>query len=60
MNATDNENIIKAQQCADLLAQDLRELLKSKNNLLQEITIDMLRDVNKISDRLIRISKKKD
>lgn len=56
MDATERENITKARQSAQLLAQDLRALVESRNVLLADLALELLEPVNKIMCRLDRIS----
>jgi hypothetical protein len=55
MDTKDKENLIKAGQTADLLVQDLRELMKSNDPLLSDIALDILEQAAKIEQRLKRI-----
>ena len=56
LNACDQENVVKSSQTANLLAQDLRELVKSANPLLAEIAIEILQQACQIEQRLNRIN----
>lgn len=55
LNAYDQENLVKSSQTANLLVQDLRDLVKSDNPLLTEIAIEILQQVVQIEQRLKRI-----
>lgn len=55
LNANDKENLVKSSQTANLLVQDLRDLLKSANPLLAEIVIEILQQAVQIEQRLNRI-----
>lgn len=55
LNANDKENLIKSSQTANLLVQDLRDLVKSANPLLAEIVIEILQQAVQIEQRLNRI-----
>ena len=51
----DQENLIKSNQTSELLIQDLRELVKSKNPLLSDIVLEILQQAVQIEMRLSRI-----
>lgn len=55
LNANDKENLVKSSQTANLLVQDLRDLVKAANPLLTEIAIEILQQVVQIEQRLKRI-----
>lgn len=55
LNANDKENLVKSSQTANLLVQDLRDLVKAANPLLAEIAIEILQQVVQIEQRLNRI-----
>lgn len=55
LNANDKENLVKSSQTANLLVQDLRELVKAANPLLAEIAIEILQQAVQIEQRLNRI-----
>jgi hypothetical protein len=55
LNANDSENLAKSSQTANLLVQDLRDLVKSTNPLLAEIAIEILQQASQIDQRLNRI-----
>lgn len=55
LNASDSENLAKSSQTANLLVQDLRDLVKSTNPLLAEIAIEILQQASQIEQRLNRI-----
>lgn len=55
LNANDRENLVKANQAAKLLLQDLRDLAKATNPLLAEISYEILQQAGQIEHRLSRI-----
>lgn len=55
LNANDKENLVKSSQTANLLVQDLRDLVKAANPLLAEIAIEILLQAVQIEQRLNRI-----
>lgn len=55
LNTNDQENLVKTSQGANLLVQDLRELVKSTNPLLADIAIELLQQAVQIEQRLNRI-----
>ena len=55
LNAKDKENLVKSSQTANLLVQDLRDLVKAANPLLAEIAIEILQQAVQIEQRLNRI-----
>lgn len=55
LNANDKENLVKSSQTANLLVQDLRDLVKAANPLLAEIAIEILQQTVQIEQRLNRI-----
>lgn len=55
LNANDRENLVKSSQTANLLVQDLRDLVKAANPLLAEIAIEILQQAVQIEQRLNRI-----
>ena len=55
LNANDKENLVKSRQTANLLVQDLRDLVKAANPLLAEIAIEILQQAVQIEQRLNRI-----
>ena len=55
LNAKDREDLVKSSQTANLLVQDLRDLVKSANPLLAEIVIEILQQAVQIEQRLNRI-----
>ena len=55
LNANDQENLVKSSQAANLLVQDLRDLVKAANPLLAEIAIEILHQAVQIKQRLNRI-----
>jgi hypothetical protein len=55
LNANDKENLINSSQTANILVQDLRDLVKAANPLLAEIAIEILQQAVQIEQRLNRI-----
>ncbi len=55
LNANDKETLVKSSQTANLLVQDLRDLVKAANPLLAEIAIEILQQAVQIEQRLNRI-----
>lgn len=55
LNSSDKENLVKSSQTANLLVQDLRDLVKAANPLLAEIAIEILQQAVQIEQRLNRI-----
>lgn len=55
LNANDKENLAKSSQTANLLVQDLRDLVKAADPLLAEIAIEILQQAVQIEQRLNRI-----
>lgn len=55
LSANDSESLVKSSQTANLLVQDLREMVKSANPLLAEIAIEILQQAVQIEQRLNRI-----
>ncbi|MDP2852590.1 MAG: hypothetical protein Q8O23_04205 [Gallionella sp.] len=55
LNANDKENLVKSSQTANLLVQDLRDLVKAANPLLAEIAIEILQQTVQIEQQLNRI-----
>lgn len=55
LNANDKENLVKSSQIANLLVQDLRDLVKAANPLLAEIAMEILQQAVQIEQRLNRI-----
>jgi hypothetical protein len=55
LNANDKEKLVKSSQAANLLVQDLRDLVKAANPLLAEIAMDILQQAVQIEQRLNRI-----
>ena len=50
-----SESLVKSSQTANLLVQDLRDLVKAANPLLAEIVIEILQQAVQIEQRLNRI-----
>lgn len=55
LNAQDQEKVAKSSQAANLLAQDLRELVSADDPLLGDVALDLLRQAAEIENRLKRI-----
>ena len=55
LNAKDREDLVKSSQTANLLVQDLRDLVKAANPLLAEIAMEILQQAVQIEQRLNRI-----
>ncbi len=55
LNANDKENLVKSSQTANLLVQDLRDLVKAANPLLSEIALEILQQAVQVEQRLSRI-----
>lgn len=55
INSKDREKLVKSSQTANLLVQDLRELVNSTNPLLGEFAIEILQQAIQIEKRLSRI-----
>jgi hypothetical protein len=55
LNSNDREDLVKSSQTANLLVQDLRDLVKAANPLLAEIAIEILQQAVQIEQRLNRI-----
>ena len=56
LNAQDKENVIKASQTANLLAQDLQSIVKSDDPLLSDLALELLEPVVRIEQRLKRVA----
>lgn len=52
MKNQDKENIVKAYQSADLLLQDLRDVIKTDNSLLNMLGMKFLKQVAEITSEL--------
>jgi len=52
---TDFERLKYAAKAANLLVSDLRQLMDSENPYLQELTIEILEQVCKIEQKLLRL-----
>jgi len=55
LNAYDQENVVKTSQSANLLVQNLRNLVKSQNPLLGEIAIEILQQAVQLEQKIKRI-----
>ena len=53
LNANDKENLVKSSQAANLLVQDLRDLVKAANPLLAEIAIEILQQAVQIDRKSV-------
>ena len=51
----DHENLVKSRQAANLLVQDLRELVKAADPLLSDFALELLKQVVAVEQRLSRI-----
>ncbi len=56
LNAKDQENVVKASQTANLLAQDIHAIAKADNPLLAELGIEMLQQAVALEQKLKRIA----
>lgn len=48
----EHKNIIKAQQCADILHIDLRAILSTENALLADAALELIYQLNQIDRKL--------
>lgn len=55
LNQKDAEILNKAAQCANLLGQDLKEMVSATNPLLGDIALDLLKEAVAIEQRLQRL-----
>lgn len=55
LNEKDQENLTKAAQTAELLRQDLCELVKSENPFLSDIALELLESASAMEQRLKRM-----
>jgi hypothetical protein len=55
LNAYDQETVVKASQTANLLVQGLRNLVKSQNPLLAQISIEILQQVVQLEQKMKRM-----
>lgn len=55
MNTQDHEKVVKSTQTANLLVQDLRELVSSDDELLADVALEILEQVVQVERRLKRI-----
>ena len=55
LSVNDSESLVKSNQTAKLLVQDLRDMVKSANPLLAEIAVEILQQAAQIEQRLNRI-----
>ena len=53
LNANDKENLVKSSQTANLLVQDLRDLVKAANPLLAEIAMEILQQAIQIEPEIL-------
>ena len=54
-SSQDQEKVIKSSQSANLLIQDLREMVKSTDPLLAEMALEILQQTVQIEQRLKRL-----
>jgi hypothetical protein len=55
LNTKDQEVVAKSAQTANLLVQDLRELVKADDTLLSDVALDILQQAVLIETKLKRI-----
>lgn len=55
LSSQDQEKVIKSSQSANLLIQDLREMVKSTDPLLAEMALEILQQSVQIEQRLKRL-----
>lgn len=55
LSQNDSENLNKAVQCANLLAQDLKAIVSADNPLLGEIALGLLSEAAAIEQKLQRL-----
>ena len=55
LNASDQENLIKASHSANLFVQDLRQLVKVDNPLLAELAMEVLQQAVLHEQKLNRL-----
>lgn len=55
LNASDQENLIKTSQGANLFVQDLRQLVKADNPLLAELAMEVLQQAVLLEQKLNRL-----
>lgn len=55
LTAQDTEKVTKSSHAANLLVQDLRELVTAANPLLADVALEILRQAVLIEERLKRI-----
>lgn len=55
LNASDQENLMKASQGANLFVQDLRQLVKADNPLLAELAMEFLQQAVLLEQKLNRL-----
>jgi hypothetical protein len=53
---TDIENAVKAEQAASLLVQDLRDLIKTDNALLNVMAVDALTEAVVLQHKIVVIT----
>lgn len=56
LTAQDQEKLDKANQGANLLVSDLRELVKASNPLLADIALDLLTQAVQLENRLSKLN----
>jgi len=55
LNDNDQERVAKSAQTANLLVQDLREMMKADDPLLADIALEILQQAVQVENRLKRI-----
>lgn len=55
LSVDDSEKLIKSSQAANLLVQDLRDMVNSKDPLLSDISFEILQQAVQIEQRLNRV-----
>jgi hypothetical protein len=55
LNSSDQEKVVKSTQTANLLVQDLRELVKADDPLLGDVALEILQQAVQVEVRLKRI-----
>lgn len=55
INTKDRETIIKSSQTANLLVQDLRDLVGSADPLLSDVALEILKQATDLEQRLKRL-----
>lgn len=55
LSAQDRERVVKASQGANLLVQDLQEMIRASEPLLSDIAMELLAQAVQLEQRLSRI-----